>query len=58
MLEKRLSLNEAADLLGRSTRQLRRDVQAGFFEMLAGHGEDSFFLLLCFPRYMVDFVLC
>lgn len=29
MLEKRLSLNEAADLLGRSTRQLRRDVQAG-----------------------------
>lgn len=29
MLEKHLSLNEAADLLGRSTRQLRRDVQAG-----------------------------
>lgn len=29
MLDERLSLNEAADLLGRSTRQLRRDVQAG-----------------------------
>jgi hypothetical protein len=29
MLDERLSLNEAADLLGRSSRQLRRDVQAG-----------------------------
>ena len=29
MLDERLSLDEAADLLGRSSRQLRRDVQAG-----------------------------